>query len=57
MVPADKVNELTKRFDKVMALRNFDINDVNAGRQYIAAYVQFFKFAEGEDEGQEHEQK
>jgi len=51
MVPVEQINELTKRFDKVMALKNFDVNDVIAGRQYIAAYVQFFKFAEGEEEG------
>jgi hypothetical protein len=43
--------ELTKRFEKVMALRNFDVNNVEAGREYIEAYVQFFKFAEGEEEG------
>ena len=45
------VPELTKRFDKVMSLKNFDVNNVEAGREYIEAYVQFFKFAEGEDEG------
>jgi hypothetical protein len=52
----DKVSEeilpeLTERFEKVMALRNFDVNNVEAGREYIEAYVQFFKFAEGEEEG------
>lgn len=41
--------ELTERFEKVMSLRNFDINNVEAGREYIEAYVQFFKFAEGEE--------
>jgi hypothetical protein len=41
--------ELTKRFEKVMSLRNFDVNNVEAGREYIEAYVQFFKFAEGEE--------
>lgn len=43
--------ELTKRFNKVLSLKNFDVNDVEAGREYIEAYVQFFKFAEGEEEG------
>lgn len=43
--------ELTERFNKVMSLKNFDVNDVKAGREYIEAYVQFFKFAEGEVEG------
>ena len=43
--------ELTERFKKVMSLKNFDVNNVDAGREYIEAYVQFFKFAEGEVEG------
>jgi len=43
------IPELTKRFDKVMSLKNFDVNNVEAGREYIEAYVQFFKFAEGEE--------
>ncbi len=32
-----------------MSLKNFDVNNVEAGREYIEAYVQFFKFAEGEE--------
>jgi hypothetical protein len=50
MVPAEKESELKKRFDKVMSLKDFDVNDVTAGRKYISAYVQFFHFAEGEEE-------
>lgn len=50
MVTKDILPELTKRFDKVMSLKNFDINNVEAGREYIESYVQFFKFAEGEEE-------
>jgi hypothetical protein len=50
MVPKDNLPELTKRFKKVMSLKNFDVNNVEAGREYIEAYVQFFKFAEGEEE-------
>jgi hypothetical protein len=34
-----------------MSLKNFNVNHVEAGREYIEAYVQFFKFAEGEVEG------
>jgi len=41
--------ELTERFEKVMSLKNFDVNNVEAGREYIEVYVQFFKFAEGEE--------
>ena len=50
MVSKDKLQELTKRFNKVMSLKNFDVNNVTAGREYIEAYVQFFKFAEDEKE-------
>ena len=53
LVPNDRMPELTERFHKVMALKNFDINNVVAGREYIEAYVQFFHFAEGEEEGNE----
>jgi len=45
--------ELTKRFKKVISLKNYDVNDVKAGREYIEAYVQFFKFAEGEEHADE----
>lgn len=54
LVPKDKFPELQKRFDKVMLLKNFDVNNVQAGREYIEAYVQFFHFAEGEEEGHSH---
>jgi len=48
LVPEKEMPELTERFEKAMSLKNFDVNDVRAGREYIEAYVQFFKFAEGE---------
>jgi len=49
--------ELTKRFKKIISLKNYDVNDVKAGREYIEAYVQFFKFAEGEEHaGESHGQ-
>lgn len=50
-VSKEDMPELTERFEKVMSLKNFDVNNVEAGREYIEAYVQFFKFAEGEVEG------
>jgi len=50
LVPKEMLSELESRFNKVMALRNFDLNDVAEGREYIEAYVQFFKFAEGEED-------
>ena len=51
MVAKKNLPELTERFHKVMSLKNFDVNNVEAGREYIEAYVLFFKFAEGESEG------
>jgi hypothetical protein len=51
LIPKNNMPELTKRFNKVMSLRNFDVNNVETGREYIEAYVQFFKFAEGKEEG------
>lgn len=50
LLPDEKQAELKSRFEKVLALKNFDVNDVKAGREYIEAYVQFFHFAEGEEE-------
>lgn len=54
MIEEDKIAELQARFYKVMALKNFDVNDMDAGREYIEAYVKFFKFAEGEEEEHGH---
>ena len=48
-VPKEILPELSERFNKVMALKTFDVNNVEAGREYIEAYVLFFKFAEGEE--------
>ena len=50
LVPKDKLAELKRRFDRVLSLKKFDVNNVQAGREYIEAYVQFFHFAEGEGE-------
>ncbi len=49
LVPQEKISELKEKFEKVLSLKNFDINNVQAGREYIEAYVQFFHFAEGEE--------
>lgn len=50
LIEKKKMPELKERFERVMALKNFDVNNVEAGREYIEAYVMFFKFAEGEEE-------
>ncbi|MCC6496166.1 MAG: hypothetical protein IT193_07885 [Propionibacteriaceae bacterium] len=49
MVPQERRAELDKRFRAALAIRDFNVDDVAAGRRYIAAYVSFFKYAEGED--------
>lgn len=54
LVPREILPELEVRFNKVMSLKDFDVNNVTAGREYIEAYVQFFKFAEGEAENHVH---
>ncbi|MGD9567015.1 MAG: DUF6448 family protein [Sedimentibacter sp.] len=54
LVTHEEMHELEKRFEKAMSLKNFDVNDVEAGREYIEAYVSFFKFAEGEEHEHGH---
>ena len=57
LVPDKDWPELSERFNKTMALKDFAVDDVKAGREYIEAYVQFFHFAEGEQaEGHHHQQ-
>ena len=61
MVPEERRAGLDKRFQAALAIKDFDMDDVAAARRYIAAYVTFFKYAEGEDhehhghEGHGHE--
>ena len=49
MAPQERRAELDKRFQAALAVKDFDVDDVAAARRYIAAYVSFFKYAEGED--------
>jgi hypothetical protein len=49
MVPQERRAELDKRLQAALAIKDFNVDDVAAGRRYIAAYVSFFKYAEGED--------
>lgn len=50
----EQLPELEKRLHKVLSLKQFHVDDVQAGREYIEAYVSFFKFAEGEDHDSHH---
>lgn len=49
LVPEADLPELKKRFERAFSLKNFEVDNVEAGRAYVEAYVQFFKFAEGEE--------
>ena len=51
LVPLERVPELRERFARARGLKDFAVDDVPAGREYIEAYVRFFHFAEGEEEG------
>ena len=52
LVATDRVPRLRTLFAEALARKEFDVDDVTAGRDYIAAYVAFFKYAEGG--GHEH---
>jgi hypothetical protein len=54
LIPADKHAELQRRFDAARTLKQFDVDDLDAGRAYIAAYVSFYKYAEGEEHHHHH---
>ena len=47
LVEPDKWPELQRRFQKVMSLKDFDVNRVEEGREYIEAYVQFSSSQKG----------
>lgn len=51
MVPEDRRAGLDGRFRAALAAKDFDVDDVVAGRRYLAAYVDFFHYAEGDDHG------
>lgn len=54
LVPDERMAEIAERFERVMSLKDFDVNDLEAGREYIESYVSYFKYAEGEEEHGEH---
>ena len=54
LIPDDRWDELERRFDVALAKKDFDVDDLDAARDYVAAYVSYFKYAEGEDEHHHH---
>ncbi|HWI84071.1 DUF6448 family protein [Ramlibacter sp.] len=55
MAPPARRAELHRRFQLALAKKAFDVDNVPAARDFVAAYVSFFKFAEGEDHEHHHE--
>lgn len=55
LVPAERWDELQRRFARVLERKDYDVTDVDAGRDFIGAYVSFFKYAEGEDHEHGHD--
>jgi hypothetical protein len=49
LVAADRMPRLRSLFGQALARKDFDVDDVAAGRDYIAAYVSYVKYAEGEE--------
>ena len=50
LVAASDLPDLRARFERVLATKDFEVADVDAGRDYVDAYVRFFHLAEGEHE-------
>ena len=49
LVPPERLPELQARLARALALKDHDVRDVEAGRRWVAAYVSFVKYAEGEE--------
>ena len=54
LVDDERWDELERRFDRAVALKAFDVDDLAAAREYMEAYVSFFKYAEGHDHDHQH---
>jgi hypothetical protein len=54
LVEDGRWDELERRFDQAVALKDFDVDDLAAAREYMQAYVSFFKYAEGHDHDHQH---
>ncbi|WP_342431536.1 DUF6448 family protein [Neobacillus sp. FSL H8-0543] len=57
LIDEERMHGLEERFEKILATKDFDVNDVEAGREYVEAYVQFTHYAEGDqhEEGNANE--
>jgi len=55
LLSQEEIHELEGKFEKALSLKAFDVDDVEAGRAYIEAYVDFFKTVEGEHHAHKHD--
>lgn len=55
LAPPERRDELHRRFQAALGKKSFAVDDVPAARDFVAAYVSFFKFAEGEDHAHGHQ--
>ena len=53
----EEIHALEGKFKKAMSLIDYDVNDLSAAREYVEAYVSFFKMAEGEDHDHGHHEQ
>jgi hypothetical protein len=54
LITGDRWDELERRFEAALARKDFDVDDLDAARDYVAAYVDYFKYAEGHDDDHHH---
>lgn len=54
LIAEERWEELERRFDRAVALKDFDVDDLVAARNFMQAYVSFFKYAEGHDHDHQH---
>lgn len=54
LIADERWDELERRFAVVLDEKDFDVDDLDAARAYVAAYVSFYKYAEGEDHHHDH---
>ena len=47
LITSESANGIRERFQKVTAAKKFNAEDVNAGREYVKAYVEFVHYVEG----------
>jgi hypothetical protein len=55
LVADERWAELERRFGRAVARKDFDVDDLVAAREYMEAYVSFFKYAEGHDHDHAHD--